>query len=69
MTRTGVLTLVLTLFAGGTAWAQNRAEITAYGGWQFGGVTYGPTTPAPVGHRDPARSSSSSIIPTITGYG
>lgn len=40
MTRKGVLTLVLTLFAGGTAWAQNRAEITAYGGWQFGGVTY-----------------------------
>jgi opacity protein-like surface antigen len=44
VTRKGLLALALILFAGSTAWAQsrveNRAEITAYGGWQFGGVTY-----------------------------
>ncbi len=40
MIRKGLLALVLLAFAGSPAWAQNRAEITAYGGWQFGGTTY-----------------------------
>lgn len=40
MIRKGLLALALLAFAGSPAWAQNRAEITAYGGWQFGGVAY-----------------------------
>lgn len=40
MTRNGVLALAFVAFASSSAWAQNRVEITPYGGWQFGGVAY-----------------------------
>jgi opacity protein-like surface antigen len=36
--RKGLAVLVMTLVLGSSqAWAQHRAEITAFGGWQFGG--------------------------------